>query len=112
MTREEMATACELIAGVQFLLDSGGSMTLTGTVPSDLTAIRAAAAELRKTCEWRMNSDGYWDTECGQAFVSEDGGTAAEHKFKFCCYCGGALIDVPYVDPFDEDDEDDAEAKK
>lgn len=57
-------------------------------------------------CEWKMNADGYWDTACGQAFVTEDGGSAAEHSFKFCCYCGGTLIDVPYVEPYDAGDDD------
>lgn len=44
-------------------------------------------------CWWTENEDGYWDTSCDNAFEIIDG-TPAENNFKFCCYCGGQLVQV------------------
>lgn len=45
-------------------------------------------------CEWTPEDDeywSYWDTACGQAFSFEADGPT-ENKFKFCCFCGGTLV--------------------
>lgn len=56
-----------------------------------------------KMCEWRENSDGCWETACGNAFeVSE--GTPAENGMKFCPYCGAGLIAVAFAYPADDGD--------
>jgi hypothetical protein len=39
------------------------------------------------TCEWKADSDGCWDTACGQAFYFDDRGAPREHGFKFCPFC-------------------------
>lgn len=46
-------------------------------------------------CKWTPDSEdsGIYSTSCGEAFVIE-AGTPTENNFKFCTYCGGALIDA------------------
>lgn len=46
-------------------------------------------------CGWVQDSDGSWETGCGHIFEITEG-TPAENSFKFCCYCGGPLIEHPY----------------
>jgi hypothetical protein len=48
-----------------------------------------------KTCQWREDTEGRWDTECGQCFDFNDGGPK-ENKALWCQYCGGELIPVPF----------------
>lgn len=51
VTREEMAQACERAAGVSYPTTNGGYVVVSSTSDiADLNAVRAAAAELRKTC--------------------------------------------------------------
>ena len=52
-------------------------------------------------CEWTEDSDGTWNTDCKSAFVLNDG-NPRENGFKFCCYCGGKLIQNDY-EPDKED---------
>ena len=41
-------------------------------------------------CKWVQNSDGWWQTDCKNGFVVNDG-TPEENGMKFCCYCGKPL---------------------
>jgi len=41
-----------------------------------------------KTCLWTEDPDGYWATQCGNAFCLEDG-TPEDNRMEFCPYCGG-----------------------
>jgi hypothetical protein len=43
-----------------------------------------------KTCTWTEDSDGNWETDCGETFILNDG-TPKENHMKFCCYCGKPL---------------------
>jgi hypothetical protein len=44
------------------------------------------------TCTWHEDeNDGCWDTDCGEAFVLNDGTPESNHM-KFCCYCGKPLV--------------------
>jgi hypothetical protein len=45
----------------------------------------------RGTCVWTPDSDGAYETSCGQAFVFTNGGPA-ENGARFCLYCGGSLV--------------------
>jgi hypothetical protein len=60
-------------------------------------------------CEWKQDDDWdsseNWETSCGQAFVLTDEGPPSKHGFKFCCFCGRSLTEVPYVQEDDEDEE-------
>ena len=43
------------------------------------------------TCEWAHNEDGgFWDTECGQSWLFDDGGPKENHM-NFCHCCGKPL---------------------
>lgn len=58
-----------------------------------------------KVCEWHEEDaeSNCWDTTCGEVFqLNHD--TPAENNMRFCCYCGGALEQVPYGSD-DGDDE-------
>lgn len=43
-----------------------------------------------KTCEWKEDPEGNWDTGCKKYFTFIDEGPA-ENGFEFCPYCGGRL---------------------
>ena len=51
---------------------------------------------MTKTCTWSEDEDGVWDTSCGNRFEIE-AGSPEENGFKFCCYCGGALEQVYFL---------------
>ena len=53
-------------------------------------------------CNWAQYDDEYgsWETNCGQAFVLDEG-TPSENTMKFCCYCGRPLTETPYVEDND-----------
>ena len=55
------------------------------------------AAMPRKVCLWIQDSEGAWETQCGQTFEVTSG-TPSENGFKFCFYCGGELEQVEYAD--------------
>lgn len=46
-------------------------------------------------CKWKENSDGYYETDCGNSFVLMDD-TPSDNGMKFCCYCGCALQEELY----------------
>lgn len=59
-------------------------------------------------CKWEEDCDGMWSSICGQQWCFEDGGNPSEHGCKFCHHCGGNLTQLSYIDPIeDEVDEDD-----
>lgn len=39
------------------------------------------------TCGWDETDDGFWESECGNAFEFTEG-YPENNKFKFCPYCG------------------------
>ena len=56
-----------------------------------------AALAAPASCAWKLNDDpddSCWTTACGEAFFFNDDGPA-EHGFKHCFYCGGALVVAP-----------------
>ena len=44
-------------------------------------------------CEWTVDEDGVWLTQCGNVFVL-DGGSPDDTGMRFCCYCGQVLEQV------------------
>lgn len=88
MTRDEMAQAVAQAA--QF---EGGTLWMPSPEEqSNIDALNAAAAELRKTCEWAFD-EGDWEIACGHRYQFIDGGPK-ENGQNFCGYCGGTLIEV------------------
>ena len=41
-------------------------------------------------CVWEEDSDGNWETACGNIFCLNEG-TPSENEMRFCCYCGKQL---------------------
>jgi hypothetical protein len=67
--------------------------------PSRSPAARSFSGEDMKQCEWEDDDD-CWATSCGQLFVINDG-TPSQNGMKYCCYCGGELVEKP---PAERDD--------
>lgn len=55
-------------------------------------------------CRWTQTESGQYDTACGNCFEIMEG-SPTENHMKFCCYCGKPLVDVPYVEETDDDDD-------
>lgn len=55
-------------------------------------------------CEWKEDSEGQWETACGQLFYFNEGGVE-ENNFHFCHGCGHPVNATKYVDPPIDDDE-------
>lgn len=54
--------------------------------------------KIAEHCEWVKEGEcDLWGTECGKAFMLNDG-SPSDNGMKFCCYCGGALIKYPTPD--------------
>ncbi len=51
---------------------------------------------MTRVCEWSQDEDGNWATDCGNAFVLNDG-TPLANKMFFCCYCGLVLAQRLFV---------------
>ncbi len=43
-------------------------------------------------CVWSYDDDDFWKTDCGNAFVLNEG-TPVENDMRFCPYCGGKLVE-------------------
>lgn len=61
---------------------------------------RAAADALLNDgkCEWVRDSDGHYDTTCGNAWEFMDGGVD-DNRARFCMYCGKPISEVSSVWP-------------
>ena len=47
---------------------------------------------IKTCCEWTDN-DYFWETTCGNSFIFDGCGGPAWNSFKFCPFCGNALIE-------------------
>ena len=50
---------------------------------------------LCRTCQWSEDEDGNWDSACGECHTFTTDGPK-ENKARWCCYCGGELVAVPF----------------
>lgn len=66
----------------------------------------AASQPASFTCIWSQDGEeDSWDTKCGNRFIINQG-PSSENRMAYCCYCGGQLIEHPYVEePVEEDEE-------
>jgi hypothetical protein len=48
-------------------------------------------------CTWTENSDGTWETTCGNAWIFL-AGTPSDNQVRWCPYCGRVLHEVRYRD--------------
>jgi len=53
--------------------------------------VPAPTAPAKPTCTWTEDADGYYSTECGEAYVFNDG-TPAHNNAYFCHHCGGTIV--------------------
>jgi len=60
--------------------------------------------EKDRTCRWREDEDGIWDSGCGRTWEFDDGGPKA-NRCNFCMGCGKPVVEIPYHEPDREDDE-------
>lgn len=44
----------------------------------------------RETCDWRVDGDGCWDTECGGKWILTEG-TPTDNEMRYCPRCGARL---------------------
>lgn len=63
------------------------------------------SAETRRTCVWAEDFEGNWETQCDQLFVIIDA-KPSENGMKFCCYCGGDLVEMYYEESEESEDDD------
>ncbi|ENW20946.1 hypothetical protein [Acinetobacter haemolyticus] len=53
----------------------------------------------QKICNWKQDIDLDWSTSCGVNFELFDViSKPSEHNFKFCCYCGGELVEHEFIE--------------
>lgn len=66
-------------------------------------AVPRCGAQAGTTCVHTESSDyEYWHTACGHDIVWEDG-SGSKHGAIFCSRCGSRVMEVPYVEPTDDD---------
>lgn len=53
-----------------------------------------------EVCQWTQDSDGNWETGCANIHILIQG-TPSENKMAFCCYCGKPLVEHPYKEDDD-----------
>ena len=65
-----------------------------------------------ETCTWTQQDhyeSGWWASDCGHEFVFEEGEPLSS-EFRFCCFCGKALVEERMID--DDDTTDDTEGSE
>ena len=48
-------------------------------------------------CVWTEDSDGTWNTDCGNSFILNEG-KPDDNNMNFCLFCGGVLIQNEFDD--------------
>lgn len=80
------------------------------TYNGDIDAIASAARQLADmvlnaadTCLWTLHADGYYETQCGQAYTAFDGGLDENH-YRYCPWCGRAIVEAHDAEEQSEDE--------
>lgn len=89
----------ELNAIHAVVMDIGGDWPEVEDDPYTLYHVKRMARELSApviakpphTCTWTPDEEVYYSTECGEAYVFNDG-TPKQNNAYFCHHCGGKLI--------------------
>lgn len=63
-------------------------------------ALLVSAAD---TCLWRLDDDGYYATQCGQAYTAFDEGLSENH-YRYCPWCGRAIVEAHDAEEQSEDE--------
>lgn len=73
-----------------------------GNRPSPFKRLVATAREIKgaldiaDTCLWRLDADGYYATQCGQAYTAFAEGLDENH-YRYCPSCGGTIVSASEV---------------
>ena len=51
---------------------------------------------MKEKCYWAEDSDGNWETDCGNMFTLISG-TPIENDFQYCPYCGKEIQERQYT---------------
>ncbi len=94
-----------VITGDGTSFNEGVKAAVTAIRALDLPAIVAAVP----SCTWTEDSDGTWNTKCGEMFQFNEGGPE-ENNFKFCHGCGKKVSAEPFK--YDNTDDTDAAVKE
>lgn len=96
----------ELTAVIRYYNGRGRPRTYHG----DIDAIASAARQLADmvlnaadTCLWTLHADGYYATQCGQAFTAFDEGLNENH-YRYCPWCGRAIVEAHDAEEQSEDE--------
>lgn len=65
-------------------------------------ATPAPCVDSGERCVWGEDSDGTWNTGCGEMFVFTDGGPE-DNDARFCIYCGKGISAFHFTDDDDEE---------
>lgn len=81
----------ELYGGEDYRIYDGVRLVATVYAEADLPRLLWRAD---KACSWAQDGVGedHWDTGCRKRFTLMDG-SPSENRMRFCCYCGGDLIE-------------------
>jgi hypothetical protein len=60
---------------------------------------------LERTCTWKEDEDGIWESECRNMHQFYDGGPYENFQV-FCGYCGARVVAVEYREDNDEPESD------
>ena len=103
-TATALRYAAEVTAALESLLQSArhdsDQYLLALKDANDRATVAEAALDKseKNRCAWTEDSDGVWNTGCGEAFIFTEGGGLADNKFVYCYACGKKIDPSPYSD--------------
>lgn len=69
------------------------SLILLKTTMSKLVTEMSRQLAMKPSCTWRLDDDGYYATQCGQAFTAFAEGLDGNH-YRYCPWCGRAIVEA------------------
>jgi hypothetical protein len=80
--------------------DFPDSYDLQVEIASELLFLR----KMQEPCKWKEDEEGVYETGCDHSFFF-DTGNATENKIKYCGFCGHPILDVPYAEESEDNDD-------
>lgn len=84
--------ALELLKNAAPQVGSASSEDIPAAIASGALSYIGSTPNGRVNCQWVADDDGVYHTGCVNAFTFIDAGPKENHM-KFCCYCGGNLVE-------------------
>jgi len=76
---------------IEAALSASASGLVSGTTNWAKHIQQKLLIEQPLTCTWTEDAEGYYSTECGEAYVFNDG-TPAQNNAVYCHHCGGKIV--------------------